>query len=126
MEKNKPTVKLADVNPFQLNLFDKREDINTAELREFIKNHLDLSNREISEMLHVSYKRIKRTQERMGIVRSKEQLKKIRQKMSGEKNGNYKSGVYSNSYKYKLAQRKKCPEKIYAREAVHRAVKSGN
>lgn len=42
-----------------------------------------------------------------------------------EKNGNWKGGLSKNHYHYKKLQVKRYPEKVNARESVHRAVRSG-
>lgn len=45
--------------------------------------------------------------------------------MHGENNPNWKGGISKDNYHYKRIQRQRYPEKIKAREAVSRAVKSG-
>ena len=46
--------------------------------------------------------------------------------LSGENNPNWRGGIANvDRYRYKKAHKLKHPEKVRAREAVHRAVKSG-
>lgn len=43
----------------------------------------------------------------------------------GELNYNWKGGVSSNHYKYKKVQKERYPDRVRARELVHKAKKSG-
>jgi len=53
------------------------------------------------------------------------QLLKTQCGRSGEENANWKGGISQNHYHYKKIQWQRYPEKIRAREAVKKAIKSG-
>lgn len=44
---------------------------------------------------------------------------------SGSRNPNWRGGVSSNNMRYKRLQKQRYPERVYARELVRRAVRSG-
>lgn len=54
---------------------------------------------------------------------AKQKHKYINQK--GENNPNWKNGRSKNNYYYKKRQKEKYPERIYAREKISKAIKSG-
>ena len=91
-----------------------------------------LSDSEIAKCLGRSKKAIGRFRERFGIKRDQLFIKKLvdATRVSGgdmfaEKNPNWKGGISTNNYHYKLIQKNRHPQKIKARQIAETALRRG-
>ena len=105
----------------------------------FIRNNLHLGNIAISKRLNITTDNIEIIMKRYKIKRPIEIVRKIRlkagrkgskvthskYKFDKQNNPNWKGGISTDFYRYKKIQIKRYPEKISARNKVHKAVKSG-
>ncbi len=115
----------------QLNFYSslvKGSSISERE-RNIILSNLDLTNRELADMIFRTEASIRKFLNSEGVHRSKFQLAKIRERIGlaqrGENNPNWKSGISKNHYHYKKSRAIKDKIKIAAREKVRRAILKG-
>lgn len=81
---------------------------------------------EIGRVLGRTMRAVKKARLRMGIIRSEaSQLRMRARDQRGDKNPNWKGGRSKKPYLYKLVQKERHPERVAARDRVHRAVRSG-
>ena len=105
----------------------------------FIKNNLHIGNIAIAKKLNTTPHNISVILTRNNIKRPKEIVNKMRTeaafkgskvthslyKFDGENNPNWKGGISKDNYRYKKIQKQRYPERILAREKVHREIRSG-
>lgn len=92
--------------------------------RELLANNLGLSNKEMSTRFGI--KRPDHWLARYGLKRTPEQRKAISTRQNaGAANPRWLGGIAENHYHWKKLQRQRYPERVNAREAVRRAVRSG-
>lgn len=95
-------------------------------IRACLPELLHLSNKEIADRFGVALRQIENLIYGTGLKRTPEQRFAIASRQnSGANNPRYKNGISKNHYHWKKLQRQRYPERVNARQAVHRAVKSG-
>lgn len=93
-------------------------------LRDAIAPILHLTNKEIGSRLCMTGKAISRWLPKLGLRRTPAQIAALKSS-PGDKNPRWKNGIGKNHYHWKKLQRQRYPERVNARQAVHRAVKAG-
>lgn len=105
------------------------EPIDISLAAPFIQRNLHLPNPQLADLLQVTRSQLENILHRNKIKRTEKQLQAIRKRtgdlLRGEQNGNWRGGVSTNHYTYKLNQKEKWPERIRARNQVRSAIKSG-
>lgn len=93
-------------------------------LRDAIAPLLHLTNATIGSRLCMTAKAIGRWMPKLRLRRTPEQIAAL-MSSPGEINPRWKNGIAKNHYHWKKLQRQRYPERVNARQAVHRAVKLG-
>ncbi|NWF87915.1 MAG: hypothetical protein HXY50_00470 [Ignavibacteriaceae bacterium] len=105
------------------------ESIDITLAAPFIQRNLHLPNPQLADLLQITRSQLENILHRNKIKRTEEQLRAIRERTGvlqrGEQNGNWRGGISTNHYSYKLNQKEKWPERIKARNKVRAAIKSG-
>lgn len=104
----------------------KLKNWKRAELEE-LRNLVDnKTNEELCAYFSISKETLANTMQKHQIKRSEEILKQVRvAAMAGEKNPQWKGGISKDGARYSAMQRERYPERKHARDAVYRALKTG-
>lgn len=87
---------------------------------------LHLSNQELAKKFGYGVRQIENLIYGMGLKRTTEQRRAIAVRQNtGANNPVWKGGIGKNNYHWKQLQRQRYPQRVNARQAVYRAVKSG-
>jgi hypothetical protein len=100
------------------------------------KNYLHMTAYDMGVMLNRSMNAVSHKLGLMGLRLTKDQfhhrlseacltMRNSIGSMNAENNPNWKGGISKNSYRYKLKQKEKNPQKVAAREAVYAALRRG-
>ena len=95
---------------------------------QYLTDNIELqTNSELATNLNRTYRSIGVKLNKMGLVRTKETVLRIRnlRNTDGSNNPNWKNGISSNNYHYKLLQKQRYPEKVKARDIVRDALRNG-
>jgi hypothetical protein len=104
----------------------KKKNWKRAELEELRSLVDNKTNEELCLYFNVSKETLANTMQKHQIKRSEEILKQARvEAMAGEKNFNWKGGISKDGARYSALQRERYPERKHARDAVYRALKTG-
>jgi len=93
-----------------------------------IENLNKKGNQQLVKALGRTNNAIKNRMKTLGLRRDPEFVKELLRTQSGrsgEENANWKGGISQNHYHYKKLQYQRYPERVRAREAVKKALKSG-
>jgi 5-methylcytosine-specific restriction endonuclease McrA len=104
----------------------KKKNWKRAELEELRSLVDNKTNEELCLYFNVSKETLANTMQKHQIKRSEEILKQVRvEAMAGENNPNWKGGISKDGARYSALQRQRYPERKHARDAVYRALKTG-
>lgn len=113
----------------QINARHYFEPVDMSLAAPFIQRNLHIPNPQLADLLQISRSQLQNILHRNKIKRTDDQLSAIRESTGklqrGEQNGNWRGGISTNHYSYKLNQKEKWPERIQARNKVRAAIKSG-
>ncbi len=101
----------------------------TESQKQYIKDNLHKSNKNLSRELGVGYMAIKHFLYHNHILRTPEQIQTIRDEFGrthrGSNNGYWKGGISKDNYHYKKLQVERYPERIKARQIAESAIRAG-